>query len=231
MVDYMQNGPGLARGHPREASRPAGRRASGDDPVRAEREGAAARPPAPRSRPAPCEEDRRVDEGDRPMTHPAVERGRVADGAALQPRALGVVLLRGLVALADPGGGLRVLWRRSTTCATRTPTGSLVVLVAVGVGVGGVFVLYWAMNRRRGPPARAVPGGRPTVGVRRARPGDPGRVPGLSADQHDPDQLQGRRGRELRRARQLQVRVHRREHAPGDPQHAGLDLCSCPCSP
>ena len=37
--------------------------------------------------------------------------------------------------------------RRSTSCATPTPTDSLVVGVAIVVGVGGVFFLYWAMNR------------------------------------------------------------------------------------
>ena len=31
------------------------------------------------------------------------------------------------------------------------------------------------------------------------------------------------RGEELRRARQLRVRVHRREHAPVAPQHGGVD--------
>ena len=49
----------------------------------------------------------------------------------------------------------------------------------------------------------------------------------LPGDQHDPDQLQGRaRSQELRRARQLRVRLHRREHAAVDPQHGAAGSSS-----
>ena len=99
----------------------------------------------------------------------------------------------------------------------------LVVLVAIGIGIGGVFFLFWGMNKVVDwLPAGFREGVRPYVFVG-PRPRDPQRVPGLSGVQHDPDQPQGLPRAELRRPGQLQVRVHRSQHAPFDPQHGGVD--------
>ena len=59
----------------------------------------------------------------------------------------------------------------------------VLVGVAIVVGVGGVFFLYWAMNRA----VDWLPehgGGGPSLRLRRPGPGDPRRVPRLSGDQH-----------------------------------------------
>ena len=100
----------------------------------------------------------------------------------------------------------------------------MVVGVALVVGVGGVFFLYWGMNRVVDfLPERVREGVRPYVFVGPV-PGDPCSLPGLSRHQHDPDQPQGRR-------------VPRGSWAwttsglcsptttcsPGDPQHGRLD--------
>ena len=71
----------------------------------------------------------------------------------------------------------------------------------------------------RGPALRALPRRCATVGLRRARAGHPERLPALPRDQHDPAELEGQGGAELHRARQLQLRLHRREHAAVDAEH------------
>ena len=71
--------------------------------------------------------------------------------------------------------------------------------------------------------ARAPPRGRAAVRVHRARPRDARGVPDLSGDQHDHHQFQGRERPGVRRARELQVRLHRREHVARDAQHRAVD--------
>ena len=75
---------------------------------------------------------------------------------------------------------------------------ALVVLVAIVVGVGGVFALYWAMNQLVDllPRASAKACGRTSSS---GRPGHPGRLPRLPSDQHDHDQPEGRPGPRVRR--------------------------------
>ena len=103
----------------------------------------------------------------------------------------------------------------------------LVVGVAIVVGVGGVFAAVLGdepVSSTGCPSDRAKACGRTCSSGRRS---SSCRVfLDLSGHQHDPDQLQGRAIEELRRARQLQVRVHRREHAAVDPQHARSGSCS-----
>ncbi len=76
---------------------------------------------------------------------------------------------------------------------------------------------------RGGVPAGSLSGRRAALRVRRPRAGHPDGVPDLPGDQHDPRQLQGLERRGLRRLRQLQVRLHRPEHAPRDPEHVRMD--------
>jgi len=64
-----------------------------------------------------------------------------------KPRALGVFILRLLVALAIPVAAFAVLWRTFDFLRDENANRLLVVGVAIVVGVGGVFFLYWAMNR------------------------------------------------------------------------------------
>ncbi len=99
----------------------------------------------------------------------------------------------------------------------------LVVGVAIVVGVGGVFFLYWGMNRVVDLlPARFREGVRPYVFV------GPALVilavflvyPVFNTILVSFKDAQ-RRG--LRRPRQLPVRLHRREHAPVDPEHVRVD--------
>ena len=79
-------------------------------------------------------------------------------GRAVRPRGSWPLAIP-LVAFASCGA-------RSTTSVTPTPTAFLVVGVAIVVGVGGVFFLYWAMNRVVDLlPARFREGVRPYVFV------------------------------------------------------------------
>ena len=87
-------------------------------------------------------------------------------------KARGVVsfILRLLDGAGDPDRRLRPPVRDvRLPAATTTPTGSLVVGVAIVVGVGGVFALYWAMDRLVDLlPERFREGVRPYVFVGRA---------------------------------------------------------------
>ena len=64
-----------------------------------------------------------------------------------KPRAPGMFVLRLLVALAIPVAAFAVLWRTFDFLRDENANRLLVVGVAIVVGVGGVFFLYWAMNR------------------------------------------------------------------------------------
>ena len=98
----------------------------------------------------------------------------------------------------------------------------LVVAVAIAVGVGGVFFLFWGMDRVVNllPEARRE-GVRPYVFV------GPALVivaiflvyPVVNTIILS---FRDARSEELRRPRQLPLPLHRREHAAVDPQHAGL---------
>ena len=98
----------------------------------------------------------------------------------------------------------------------------LVVLVAIVVGVVGVFALYWAMNRVVGSASRSVPRGRATVGLRWSRAGHPERLPAVPGDQHRSCSACRTLGPRVRRARQLRFRLLRRAHAAVAPQHGGV---------
>ena len=98
----------------------------------------------------------------------------------------------------------------------------LVVLVAIVVGVGGVFALFWAMDRVVDwLPDGWREGVRPYVFVGPA-------VVILAIFLVYPvfntllTSFKDAQRAELGRARQLPVRVHRPEHAAVDPQHRGL---------
>ncbi len=99
---------------------------------------------------------------------------------------------------ASARGRRRRARRRRPASAVRlpqgrpTPTGSSSSASRSLVGVGGVFFLFWAMNRARRPAARALPRGRAAVRVHRPAARDPARLPHLPGHQHDPHQLQGR---------------------------------------
>ena len=68
-------------------------------------------------------------------------------------------------------GGVRLPPRR------RRQPARCVVGVAIVVGVGGVFFLFWAMNQARRLAARRYRGGRAALRVRRAGARDPRRLP------------------------------------------------------
>ena len=103
----------------------------------------------------------------------------------------------------------------------------VVVGVAIVVGVGGVFFLYWAMNRV----VDLLPERYPREGSGRTSSSGPALVI-LSVFLVYPVinticisfKDAARRG--VRRPGQLQVRLHRPEHAPRDPQHGRLDRSS-----
>ena len=97
-----------------------------------------------------------------------------------------------------------------------------VVGLAIVVGVGGVFLLFWMMNRVVDLLSeRLRERVRPYVFVGPAL-GPPGRVPGVPRVQHDLHQLRERQLDGVRGTGQLQVRLHRRQHAAVDPQHGGV---------
>ncbi|CAN5297985.1 sugar ABC transporter permease [soil metagenome] len=81
-------------------------------------------------------------------------------------RAVGLSLLRLVSALAIPILGFFLLWATFDFLRDADANRGLVVLVAVVVGVGGVFFLYWGMNRLVDWfPARYAEGVRPYVFV------------------------------------------------------------------
>ena len=74
--------------------------------------------------------------------------------------------MRVVALILERRGGFIVLLGRSTTSAMRTRTACCIVGVAIVVGVGGVFFLYWVMNRAVDfLPARFREGVRPYVFV------------------------------------------------------------------
>ena len=132
-------------------------------------------------------------------------------------------VLRLLVALAIPVAAFAVLWRTFDFLRDEDANRLLVVGVAIVVGVGGVFFLYWAMNRLvEMLPERYREGVRPYVFVGPALV-----ILGVFLVYPVINTLlisfKDSTGRQLRRAGQLQVRLHRREHAARDPQHPGVD--------
>ncbi len=64
-----------------------------------------------------------------------------------KPRAPGVFILRLLIALAIPVIAFALLWATFDFLRDENANRLMVVGVAIVVGVGGVFFLYWAMNR------------------------------------------------------------------------------------
>ena len=111
--------------------------------------------------------------------------------------------------------------RRSTSCGTATPTGSLIVGVALVVGVGGVFFAVLGDGPVRRLAAGALPRGGPAVRVRRARRCHPHVFliyPVINTilisfkDAQRPASSSGST---------TTVRVHRRQHAAVAAQHAG----------
>ena len=86
--------------------------------------------------------------------------------AAPPGRALGIFVLRVLGAVAIPIVAFFALWVTFDFLRNRNANRALIVLVAVVVGVGGIFFLYWAMNRVVGYlPARFREGVRPYIFV------------------------------------------------------------------
>ena len=218
MVEYMQGGPDSLQGvlDDIEASWPAVA-----EPVAVERRGAAASA-APRRRPSRREDDGDVTTRPRNRAEPD-ERPRRRPAAPAACR-------RGLrcgarVAASRSSVGVAVLCAgASTSCGTPTPTGFVVVVVAIVVGVGGVFVLFWAHEPGRSTacPAASARGVRPYVFV------GPALViltvfliyPVINTILIS---FKDATGAGVRRARQLRVRLHRREHAAVDPQHGAVD--------
>ena len=97
-------------------------------------------------------------------------RGPAGDVALLEPSAartrVGIILLRIVGAVAIPLVAFFVLVTTFDYLRDSNANRALIVLVAVVVGVGGVFFLYWAMNRVVGVfPARFQDGVRPYVFV------------------------------------------------------------------
>jgi alpha-glucoside transport system permease protein len=77
----------------------------------------------------------------------ASEGGAVAAVPPSRGNALWAFLLRLGVALAIPIGAFYILWLTFDFLRDSDANRFIVVGVAVVVGVGGVFLLYWAMNR------------------------------------------------------------------------------------
>ena len=96
-----------------------------------------------------------------------------------------MVLLQALVALAVFVGVGFVVWATFDFLRDADANRLVVVGVALVVGVGGVFALFWAMNRFVDfLPGRLAEGVRPYVFIGPALVMLAG-VPGLSGDQHD----------------------------------------------
>src|SRR5439155_345279 len=67
--------------------------------------------------------------------------------AARRGRGAGIFLLRLAGAFVIPVAGFFLLWATFDYLRNQNANRALVVIVAVVVGVGGIFLLYWAMNR------------------------------------------------------------------------------------
>ena len=99
--------------------------------------------------------------------------GAIAEAPRSGGPALLIFLLRLVTALAIPVVGFTVLWATFDFLRDEDANRLIVVGVAIVVGVGGVFFLFWAMNRVVDLlPARYREGVRP-VRVRRSRARDP----------------------------------------------------------
>ena len=98
-------------------------------------------------------------------------KGPTATGVAIEapiPRgsAIWLQLLRIIGAVAIPVVAFVLLWGTFNFLRNANANRALIVLVAVVVGVGGIFALYWAMNRVVGLlPVRFREGVRPYVFV------------------------------------------------------------------
>jgi alpha-glucoside transport system permease protein len=104
------------------------------------------------------------------VTPPTGNPGAGAEAIEPAPRSagttLGLSLLRLVGALAIPIAGFFALWATFDFLRNREANRSLVVLVALVVGVGGIFFLFWAMNRAVSYlPARFREGVRPYIFV------------------------------------------------------------------
>jgi alpha-glucoside transport system permease protein len=90
-----------------------------------------------------------------------IEPGRTSGGTAVW-----VVLLRILGAIAIPVAAFLLLWATFDYLRRTDANRALIVIVAVVVGVGGIFFLYWAMNKVVGfLPVRYREGVRPYIFV------------------------------------------------------------------
>ena len=102
---------------------------------------------------------------------PSTDDARAGAGAIAEaPPAAGpaawLFLLRLVVTLAIPVAGFFLLWATFTYTRNADANRGMVVLVAVVVGVGGIFALFWAMDRAvELLPARYREGVRPYVFV------------------------------------------------------------------
>ncbi len=166
-----RTGPDSLQTGPRRTSRTAGRRVARATGSSDERRGAAARPAAPRLRARPrggSSLDERAG---------AAHRSRATatlDGAAVRPQALVALVVRLLVAAGDPGRGLRrpVATFDFLRDAGREPP-AWSSASRSSSGVGGVFFLFWAMNRVVDLLPERVPRRRPALRLRRAGARDP----------------------------------------------------------
>ena len=140
-------------------------------------------------------------------------------------------ILRLLAALAIPVVGFFILTASFDYLRDKNANRGLVVLLAIGIGVVGVFALYWAMNWLVDLLSeRFREGVRPWVFVGPA-------LVILSVFLLYPVintivlSLKDRAGKSLRRTGQLRLRLQRREHVAVDPQHRGVGRSSSPSSP
>ena len=89
-----------------------------------------------------------------------------AAAEATTGRSVGIVLLRLFGALAIPIVAFGLMWVSFDYLRDQNANRGLVVVVAIVVGVGGVFFLYWAMNRAADwLPTRYAEGVRPYIFV------------------------------------------------------------------
>jgi len=78
---------------------------------------------------------------------PTAGPGPEVQALEAEGRSIWVFLLRALSALAIPIVAFLLLWATFDFLRDQKANRSLVVVVAIVVGVGGVFFLYWGMNR------------------------------------------------------------------------------------
>ena len=156
------------------------------------------------------------------------EPGPEVEPPARARQAAGLTVLRVVGTLVIPVVAFAVLALSYDYLRDADANRFLLVGVALVVGVGGVFFLYWAMNWVvNGLPERYREGVRPYVFVGPA-------LVILAVFLVYPVintiilSFADRQGNGLRRPRQLQVRLHRRKHAAGYPQHLGVDRDRAP---